>query len=285
MRTRLTFAAALLALGCATPRYGVASLTSAEYAESAQGALHRGAYDQAVARADRAVLLDPNDPSAHLTRASALAGAGETNEALRAYARAEELYQNDVHGRSLAVYGRARALDAARRCDEARAAYDQYAALVRAFDEASATMATEYATNCLPRTRHAPELTTVDELLMRGDDASALKLAEDTEGASLTDRERAWVDEARGLALVSLGRTKEAVAALDRAAQASGEEPDMAPLRARALWNEARALRDAALCDEARAAWERYEKAVPEEAELARRYARECPGLASTKQK
>jgi tetratricopeptide (TPR) repeat protein len=283
MRTRLTFAAlAVVALGCATPRprSAVVSLTSAEYAESdsAQSALHRGAYDQAISRADHAVLLGPNDPFAHLTRAGALAGAKETEAALAAYTRAEALYKDDVRGRSLAIYGRAHTLDLAGRCDEARSAYDRYAALVRPFDAASATMATEYGKACRPETPRAPELTAVDELLMRGDNEKALKLAVDSERATLTDQQRAWVDEARGMALTGLGRTKEALAAFDRAAQEVPEAAGTDALRARALWNEARALREAARCDEARAAFERYAKAVPDEADLAGRYAEECPG-------
>jgi hypothetical protein len=58
----------------------------------------------------------------------------------------------------------------------------------------------------------------------------------------------------------------------------------MDAVAARALWNEARALREAARCDEAKAAWDRYAAAVPSEADTARRYAQECPGLEGPKQ-
>jgi tetratricopeptide (TPR) repeat protein len=281
MLSRLTFACVALAFACATPRRpAVVSLTSAEYAESssAQTALHEGAYDQAISRADRAVQLGPNDPFAHLTRAAALAGTGDTAEALLAYAHAEALYARDPHGRSLAVYGRARVLESAGRCGEARAEYERYARLVEASDPASATMARSYGAACKTPTAPAPELTAIDEALMRGDAVTALALASEALRGTWKSAERAYFDEARGMALVGLGRTKEALAAFERAAQEVQDASGSEVIGARALWNEGRAFREAAMCDQARKAWERYAAAVPAEAEMAERYARECPG-------
>jgi tetratricopeptide (TPR) repeat protein len=284
MDSRMTFAlAALLAIGCASRQtVGVTSLTSAEYAEStsAQGALHRGSYDEAIQLADRAALMGPSDPWAHYLRGAAHSSAGDTEEALRAFARAEALFgDRDKHGRSLAVYGRARVFDRAGRCDEARVVYAQYAEIVRPSDPSSSEMAMRYAQACIPRTAPAPELTAIDSALMRGDHAGALQLANDASKGALSGRDRAWVDEARGMALIGLGRTNDAVQALDRAAQVF-DAPDARAKRAEILFNEARALREAARCDDARAAWDRYVASVQtvDEARLARQYAEQCPG-------
>jgi tetratricopeptide (TPR) repeat protein len=103
----------------------------------------------ALKLAERAIAADPRDPWGHYDKGAALGRIGKTDDALAAFARAEERFAvSDLWGRSVAIYGRAHALDEANRCGEARAEYNRYAAFVRERDPKSADMATRYATDC-----------------------------------------------------------------------------------------------------------------------------------------
>jgi hypothetical protein len=121
---------------------------------------------------------------------------------------------------------------------------------------------------------------------MSGDYGHALALATARNKTALSPRDRALVDEARGMAMIGLGRQAEAVSAFEAAAR----EYDAAGDRsggARALYGEAIALRAAAQCQDAARAFQRYaafERTVaPEEAAMAARYALDCPGVARNK--
>lgn len=83
-------------------------------------------------------------------RGVALAGVGNVDEAVNAFTQAEDRFGNDRRNRSIAIYGRARALDNAGRCDEARRAYQEYADLVRATSPSDAGLATSAARMCRP---------------------------------------------------------------------------------------------------------------------------------------
>ncbi len=91
-----------------------------------------GRYHDALAAAKR--VGEPASGSAwfEYNRAVALAGLGRIDAAVAAYRTAEARFGSaDPSGRAIAVYGRARALDRADRCAEAKVAYADYAALVR----------------------------------------------------------------------------------------------------------------------------------------------------------
>jgi tetratricopeptide (TPR) repeat protein len=97
-------------------------------------------------------LLDADaEPSAwrDYDRGVALGALGRPDEAARAFdAAARAFGREDLRDRSIAIFGKARAYEDAHRCIEAADAYDEYAALVRASDPASAAMAKRYARTC-----------------------------------------------------------------------------------------------------------------------------------------
>jgi tetratricopeptide (TPR) repeat protein len=81
-------------------------------------------------------------------RGVALAGLGRTERAIESFAAAEERFGDDDRGAALAIYGRARALDAAGRCDEAAGDYGAYAERVRAREPVAARTAEQIASAC-----------------------------------------------------------------------------------------------------------------------------------------
>jgi tetratricopeptide (TPR) repeat protein len=118
---------------------------------SSQAALAEisGNYQAAVALADQAIAADPRNPWAHYDRASALSLLGQTDQAVEAFRTAEQRFSpSDRWARSIAIYGRAHTLSEARRCVEARTAFEEYALYVARDDAASAAMARGYAQAC-----------------------------------------------------------------------------------------------------------------------------------------
>lgn len=296
--TRRMWLVLAFASGCAAPHAtpsSPVSLTSASFGEpyrnidAAQTALHENEPAVALSMADLALEGAPNDPWALYERGTALAKLGRTDEAVLAFSRAAALYGDALpHGKELAMYGRARTLDMAGRCTEARASYESYAGFVRPFDPTSAEMAITYGRECRELTPAVPDLMDVDDALMSADYTRALSLATDREHVARTQGDRAWIDEARGMALTGLQRGVEAADAFERAA-VGYESTDNRLGRARALYGEALALRAAAQCEKATRAYERYATFVrsfaPEDADMAERYARDCPGLAPKPEK
>jgi tetratricopeptide (TPR) repeat protein len=109
----------------------------------------------AVASGDyaAALKLEPAHGSAwfEYNRAVALAGLHRTDEAVVAYRAAERSFGVDQpRERAISIYGRAHALAEAGRCDEARRAFGEYAALVRPSMPRDAEMAETYARACRP---------------------------------------------------------------------------------------------------------------------------------------
>jgi tetratricopeptide (TPR) repeat protein len=143
-------------------------------------------------------------------------------------------------------------------------------------------MALTYERDCREPTPGVPDLTSIDEAMISADYAAALSQATDRLQAARAAADRAPLEEARGEALIGLGRYKEAIDVLEQAARHYGD--DRAG-RARALYGEARAQRAGGFCDDAARAYARYAEFVrpfaPEDAAMAERYARDCPGLAA----
>jgi len=108
--------------------------------------IHHDAH--AVDIADHAAASGPTSPWMDYYRAVALAGMKRTDDAVAAFKRAEQRLIDDPRGRSIAIYGRARALDDANRCVAAIAAYKEYSAFVRAMDSKSAEIALRVAADC-----------------------------------------------------------------------------------------------------------------------------------------
>ncbi|HEX9104552.1 MAG TPA: tetratricopeptide repeat protein [Polyangia bacterium] len=94
-------------------------------------ALGRGDYEGALTQADAGLVASPDDPWLLYNEGTALAGLGRLDEALAALRRAEARFSpENVHGRSVATYRRAIALEIAGRCEEESAELEHYASLV-----------------------------------------------------------------------------------------------------------------------------------------------------------
>jgi Flp pilus assembly protein TadD len=209
--------------------------------------LARGDYATALTVADRAVALAPNDPWARYHRAVALHHLGHTDAAVAAYGEAEQRF-GGRRGQAISIYGRARALDDAGRCQEAKAAYAEYASVVAAEGASQARMAIEYAKDCRPaepgRERGDLAMTELSSAIIEGRYAEALSLADRVPEPA---RSTAWFDYDRAVALAHLGRTGEAVTAYQRAEQKFGEqtgEDAHGAGAAMAAYGRARALAD-----------------------------------------
>jgi hypothetical protein len=102
----------------------------------------------AVAAADQAASAGATSPWLDYYRAVALADMRHTEEAVAAFRTAEQRLGNDFRARSIAIYGRARALDDASRCTDASRAYEEYGNAVRASDPAAAEVARKVSAHC-----------------------------------------------------------------------------------------------------------------------------------------
>jgi tetratricopeptide (TPR) repeat protein len=180
-----------------------------------------------------------------------------------------------AHRESLALYARARRLDAEGKCSEAEEVYGQYAASVRRFDPASATMAIAYASLCRPHAFVDPRTTEADSALMAHDYTRVLAITE----APAAQPAAAWLDLDRAAASVALGRTDEAVEVYRRADRFFTAVADGSG-RSQALWGQAHALDQAGRCDEAKQAYAEYARFVrpadPRAADMALTYSADC---------
>jgi tetratricopeptide (TPR) repeat protein len=203
-----------------------------------------------------------------------------TDAAIAAYRDAERLFANneDAWGRAISVYGRALANVDVGRCTEARAAYEEYAAIVAQRDPRGAAMARTYAEDCRATTpivgdRAMSQLTTA---LVTHDYPRAINL---TDEVSVPARSSGWFDYNRAVALDGLGRTDEAVSVFRLAERAFDADKDAAN-RSKAIYGRARALDHAGRCAEAKRAYTEYANLVrssePRDAEMALRIARAC---------
>src|SRR5580693_3072592 len=77
----------------------------------------------------------------------------------------------------LGIYDRANALALAGRCKDARAAYDEYAGLVRSYDPRKAAMALRYADDCVEPVHPDPITEAVSSAVVAGHDKAALAAA------------------------------------------------------------------------------------------------------------
>lgn len=272
-RVTFAFAAALslvLVGGCArrpTAARGMTQLTSAEIqngyreAEAAAEELALGKYAEALGRADNALKLAPDNPWALYQRAAALHHLGRSEAAVEAYHKAAVRFGDDEHGKSLALYGRARTFDDIGQCDEAKRAYDQYAALVRPRDPDAANMAVAYGKACRastpPPSPEDPLLTEMTRALSDGKYEQVLDLERKVPH---TPTASPWIDYNVGSALLELGRIDEAIAAFSRAEREFDDHDYWG--HGVAIFGRARALETAGRCREAAQAIEEYARVV-----------------------
>src|SRR5258708_10354040 len=124
-----------------------------------------GHYVAAILAADNALAREPGNPWLHYNRATALGHLLRTAEAVAAFDRADALFNSEqnVWGRSISMYGKARAFDEANRCADASRAYQDYAAFERTYDAASAEQAQKLARACVVPGGLAAPLATIPQ--------------------------------------------------------------------------------------------------------------------------
>jgi hypothetical protein len=112
-------------------------------------ALIAGDANGALAKADAAVKAEPQSGFAQYCKAEALSQLKRHADAVVAYdAALAKLPGSDTQVRNQAMWGRALALRATGRCEDARKAFGDYAVMVRAKDPAAAAQAVEHASAC-----------------------------------------------------------------------------------------------------------------------------------------
>ena len=127
------------------------SMDSSRLTTDATRALIRGDFRGAISLADRAVRFDPRNAWAYYVKGEALVGVGEGREGVVALGEAIARYQpQDLWGRSVALWGRARALEMIGQCEQARRAFDAYEALVQRRSPRNADQAKKIAGHCTP---------------------------------------------------------------------------------------------------------------------------------------
>jgi len=275
-----------IAPGCAT----VAESAPRKGGESA-AALAKGDNARALALAREGLEATPNNPWLHYDEGCALAGLGRVDDALAALSAAEREFVDD-HFRSLAVFRRALALQAAGRCDEATHEYERYQAILGGNDSDSVALAARNESLCRvaapaygagARPRESPVSVTppppplgnrVVSAIVAGDHARALLLA--NEGLRENPRDP-WLVFNRGIALLNLDRLDEGIAALDEAERGLATPQEKAGV----VFRRARANDQAGRCARAVRDYERYVSLIRDideaGAALALRYARSCP--------
>lgn len=125
------------------------TMQSSKLNTAAARAQIQGEPAEALRLADQAIQANPRDPWPRYTRGMALARLGQTDQAIAALGGAEQAFgASDPWGRSIAMWGQAHTFVQVGGCDEARAAFNRYAAFVAGYDARAADLARRYATAC-----------------------------------------------------------------------------------------------------------------------------------------
>jgi tetratricopeptide (TPR) repeat protein len=261
-----------------------ATLTSAELAteysgDSAQAAT-AGNFPIALTLADRALALTPKNAWAHYNRAVALHHLGRTREAVDEYREAQARFdEKEAHGRAVAIYGRARALDDAGWCDEARPTYAEFITAVASYDPNAAEMARAYARQCGPVVTPPRATSAVSTAVVAKDYAIALVQADRALASPKNEPPDPWLDYNRAVALAELGRTDEAVKAFETAERRFHERGGTDRYgESISVYGRARALDNAGRCAAAQKAYRAYVALAPSraDADQALATARKC---------
>ena len=143
--------AADMAMGYATQCRAAQAPPSPEAALLSEmtSALGSGDYSQVLALKDKVPPSAAPNPWIDYNVGAALAALDRTDEAVAAFARAERQFgETDRWGRSVAVWGRARARESAGWCAEAVHAVEEYPRVVGGSDPRSVRLATSYSSSC-----------------------------------------------------------------------------------------------------------------------------------------
>jgi tetratricopeptide (TPR) repeat protein len=169
----LVLVGSLLAAGCA-PSAGAEANVAASPSAGGSGApspsstatvqrtadaqaLLDGEYERTLQLANEAIRAKPSDPWPYYNRACAYIGLGKTKEALAGFKEAETHFGSDEYGKAICSYGRARALSAAGRCDEANQSFRAFGDLVGTVNPPMAEMALGYAGDCVAGVKTSPD--------------------------------------------------------------------------------------------------------------------------------
>jgi tetratricopeptide (TPR) repeat protein len=231
-----------------------------------------------IACASASAHRPPTDAWRLYEQGSALAAAGKTDDALRTLQAAEARFPpSELHGRSVAAYRGALALEFAGRCTEAAAAFTRYADMVRPTQPALAADAlvhidlcvtgatdSELALRALTAALRKAYLDPTWQAVNMASTTAAQALAAENYDAALARADdglkiapdNAWLLYDRGAALVGMGRVDDGLAAL-RTAEVSFASGDTHG-RAVAVYGRALALESVGRCDAAADEYRRY---------------------------
>jgi tetratricopeptide (TPR) repeat protein len=233
------------------------------------------------AQTTRLTSASPETPWDYYDRAVTMHRRGQTDAAVDAYREAEAHFSEaDRWGKSISIYGRARALADAGRCGEARATYADFASFVRDTAPQAADMALRYGKECQEaRTISDQRAADVAVAVVARDYTRALQLADS--GVAGHPREAdPWLDYNRAVALVETGRFDDAVTAFTIAEREFGGANENRWGRAISIYGRARALEAGLRCTEAKRAYEEFASLVrnddPSSATTALDVARRC---------
>jgi tetratricopeptide (TPR) repeat protein len=228
----------------------------------------------------RLTSASPETPWDYYDRAVTLHHRGQTDGAVDAYREAEAHFgEADRWGKSISIYGRARALDDAGRCGEARATYADFASFVRDTAPEAAEMARRYGKQCQEAKPSADKRAAdVAVAVVARDYERALQLAD--AGAARPPGADPWLDYNRAVALVETGRFDDAVNAFTMAERGFAGAEENRWGRTISIYGRARALEAGMRCTEAKQAYQEYASLVrnddPSSAATALDVARRC---------
>lgn len=145
-----TSAAGQLAAPNSIPKRDDRAWKAADLTTESAKAVMVGNSSEALRLADAAIQANSNDGWGYYDRAEALQALKRTDDAVTTYREAQRRFtnSNEEWGKSVAIYGEARAFADAGRCADARDAYERYATFVQASDSSSAQLARRYASSC-----------------------------------------------------------------------------------------------------------------------------------------
>jgi tetratricopeptide (TPR) repeat protein len=124
---------------------------AAQLASDAGKALTTGDFAGAISLAEKAIATHAGDPWAHYVRGVALARQGKVDEAIGELRLAEQNVAPDERwGRSIMTWARANAYYQVGRCDDAKAAFNDYLLFVKKEDPRAAAAAQEHIDGCRP---------------------------------------------------------------------------------------------------------------------------------------
>lgn len=128
------------------------SRESSRLTTDAARALMAGDFKIATETAERAAQQDPSNPWAYYVKGQALVAQGRGQQAIEDLDEAAAKFRarRDLWGRSVALWGKARALQMTGQCEPARQAYQDYAELVQRASPKDANRARRVASQCIP---------------------------------------------------------------------------------------------------------------------------------------